>query len=87
MSSGALDPNLASILESIRATVGGDSAAPETGPAPAAATPAPAPARGPSVEEWLAALVEPHVKAWLDANLPEIVAARVNAELERYGRS
>jgi cell pole-organizing protein PopZ len=84
MSSGALDPNLASILDSIRATVGGE-APPEATAEPVAAQATPAP-RGPSVEEWLAALVEPHVKAWLDANLPEIVTARVNAELERYGR-
>ncbi len=82
--SGALDPNLAAILDSIRATVGGEAPpaeAVEAAPVPAAPAP-----RGPSVEEWLAALVEPHVKAWLDANLPEIVAKRVNEELARYGR-
>lgn len=84
MSGGALDPNLAAILDSIRATVGGE-APPAPAPEPVAVEQAAAP-RGPSVEEWLAALVEPHVKAWLDANLPEIVTARVNAELERYKR-
>lgn len=84
MSGGALDPSLAAILDSIRATVGGE--APAKPAAEAAPAPQPVAARGPSVEDWLAALVEPHVKAWLDANLPEIVTARVNAELARYTR-
>lgn len=83
-----LDPNLASILDSIRATVGGEQApapaAAETErPIPAAAPPRPLPAPQHTVEEFLAELIRPQVAAWLDQHLPEIVQKLAQEEIER----
>jgi hypothetical protein len=86
-----LDPNLASILDSIRATVGGeapggDEPLPDRGETP------PAPVRrGPpppqlTVEEFLAEMIRPQVKAWLDAHLPEIIQKLASEEIERLTR-
>ncbi len=96
MSKKALDPGLASILESIRATVGGE--APASPPAqPEADSPAsvaaPPPAAAPArrappppqrtVEEFLAELIRPQVDAWLAAHLPEIVQKLTAEEVAR----
>lgn len=94
-----LDPNLAAILESIRASVAGAAPAPrpegtEDAPAepaepPLAAQPAPRPLRAnlpPSdktVEEFLADLIRPQVEAWLAAHLPEIVQKLAADEIRR----
>jgi len=93
MSKKPLDPGLASILDSIRATVGGEAqtkpvleaqTAPPAGDAPVAA-PArrspPAPQR--TVEEFLAELIRPQVDAWLAAHLPEIVQKLTAEQLEK----
>lgn len=89
MTRKALDPALASILDSIRATVGGE-ASPTAEPQPdeeqAAASARPAgrpaaPAR--TVEDFLADLVRPQVDAWLQANLPEIVQKLAAEEIAR----
>lgn len=78
------ETGLDAILASIRATISGDGA--PASPARPAASPRaaarPVP-RGPSVEEFLARLVEPHVAEWLDAHLPEIVQSAVQREVER----
>jgi hypothetical protein len=85
----ALDPQLSSILASIRATVSGDAP-----PPPADASPAPAPPPAPpiregvppsarTVEEFLADLIRPQVEAWLDRHLPEIVQKLASDEIRR----
>lgn len=91
-----LDPGLASILDSIRESVGGETApavsAEEESPPPQAEAPRPRspgaaaptpPADGRSVEQFLADLVRPQVQAWLDANLAEIVQRQVAEEVRR----
>lgn len=94
-----LDPNLAAILESIRASVSGAAPAPgteaaEDAPAqpvapPLPPQPAPRPLRAnlpPSdktVEEFLADLIRPQVEAWLAAHLPEIVQKLAADEIRR----
>ncbi len=100
MAKKPLDPNLAALLDSIRATVGGAQAdvpapAAEDQPAAApaalaadalaaAAPPAAAPVGpGPSVEAFFADLIRPQVKAWLDANLPELVQKITAEEIAR----
>jgi hypothetical protein len=97
MAKAPLDPNLSAILQSIRETVrasgagdaaGGESAdgeAPETNRPPPLAPP-PSPAVQRTVEDVLAELAAPHVKSWVDANLPEIVQRMVAAEVERLLR-
>lgn len=86
-----LDPGLASILDSIRESVGGETAPvaateeeiPATPAEPLrAAAPAP-PADSRSVEQFLADLVRPQVQAWLDAHLAEIVQRQVAEEVRR----
>lgn len=54
---------------------------PEPKPAPAAVSPAPAvPASAePTLESTVRAMLEPMLKAWLDANLPRIVSDAVDA--------
>lgn len=86
----ALDPGLAAILDSIRATVGGDvSAAPAAAEplAEAAAPQAPVrrapPAPQRTVEEFLAELIRPQVDAWLAAHLPEIVQTLTAEQIEK----
>lgn len=104
MAKKSLDPNLAAILDSIRATVGSDStptgdAEPaadtvmheEAGEAAArpAGTSTGASAHGraaipqQTVEEFLAELIRPQVKAWLDARLPELVQQITAQEIAR----
>lgn len=86
MAKKSLDPALVAILDSIRATVGSDAPPPQAAAdAPAIAT-APAP-RQPipqhTVEEFLAELIRPQVKAWLDARLPELVQQITAEEIAR----
>lgn len=82
-----LDPGLAAILASIRASVDGE--APGNGevdmPEVAETSPAPPPPTAPvrSVEDFLADLARPHVKAWVDANLPEIIQKLAAEEVRR----
>jgi cell pole-organizing protein PopZ len=93
MTRKALDPALASILDSIRATVGGETAPaaqPETDgePEAQATTPAKPARKGASasartVEEFLADLIRPQVDSWLKANLPEIVQKLAAEEIAR----
>lgn len=90
MAKKTLDPNLVAILDSIRATVGSDAppvvAADAEPVADAPATPPPPP-RPPipqqTVEEFLADLIRPQVKAWLDARLPELVQQITTEEIAR----
>lgn len=94
--SAALDPKLASILDSIRTTLGGapdsDGAAGEEiegskagSSAPRPFVPRSLPLPGPqhSVEEFLAELIRPQVSLWLDRHLPEIVQSLVQDEIAR----
>lgn len=115
MNRKALDPNLASILDSIRATVSADEPPvrlvhPEPDDQPAAEPTAAAPdatladtdaqpaarkaraarkagpvpqAEGRSVEEFLAELIRPQVKDWLDAHLPELIQKMAADEIAR----
>lgn len=55
---------------------------------PIVAAPAPAPpVSGQTLEDFVRAALEPALKIWLDANLPEIVDARVQAEIGRLTKS
>jgi hypothetical protein len=87
-----LDPGLSDILKSIREMVGTPGAGQpgEDAPAPEPDPPPLAPPRSPAVqrtvEDVLAELAAPHVKSWVDANLPEIVQRMVAAEVERLLR-
>lgn len=105
MSSKALDPNLASILESIRATIGGDASAgaaaqqadseeadgmagaADAGPLERSRAMARAArqafASSRTVEEFLADLARPYVKAWLADHLPELVQKMIAEEIAR----
>lgn len=94
MNNKPLDPGLASILDSIRASIGGEGAdtAETSTPAPSSSTSAMAkettPAAAPttpvrSVEDFLADLARPHVKAWVEENLPEIVQKLAAEEVRR----
>ncbi|MFN7400070.1 MAG: DUF2497 domain-containing protein [Sandaracinobacter sp.] len=92
MTRKTLDPNLASILDSIRATVGGEALAqPEPGPAVKQAEPdpddakpvAPLPTGSRTVEEFLAELIRPQLNAWLKANLPELIQKMAAEEIAR----
>ncbi|MFN7175291.1 MAG: DUF2497 domain-containing protein [Thermaurantiacus sp.] len=93
MAKAPLDPNLSEILKSIRETVGaampdragGDHAA-EIPAEPPPLAPPPSPAVQRTVEDVLAELAAPHVKSWVDANLPEIVQRMVAEEVERLLR-
>ena len=90
----ALDPGLAAILDSIRATVGGDAPAlpavgePAEEGAPAAAAQSAPLRRAPppsqrTVEDFLAELIRPQVDAWLAAHMPEIVQKLTAEHIER----
>lgn len=92
MSTKPLDPSLAAILASIRETVASEVApAPDPGypagervtEAPRAAPPARPVAPARTVEDFLADLARPHVKAWVDANLAEIVQKLAEEEVRR----
>jgi hypothetical protein len=91
MTRKALDPALASILDSIRATVGGETppqpeAEPEADAAPAKPARKQAAPQPRTVEEFLADLIRPQVDAWLKANLPEIVQKLAAEEISRLTR-
>jgi hypothetical protein len=95
MTKKPLDPALAAILDSIRATVGGEEgthaapAAPDLAPEPLPSAALNAPPGQPpappqqTVEAFLAAMIRPQVEAWLSANLPEIVQRVANDEVRR----
>lgn len=91
MSSRPLDPGLAAILASIRETVGGARPAdpgltdsPEAEQALPPAAPAAAPVQTAlTLEAFVRRIAEPHIKAWLDANLPEIVQREVAKAVDR----
>ncbi len=85
-------PPLDDILASIRRAVQDGSAMPDAeapmaehiaGPAPMAAVP-PVPLTAElTVEQLIRGLLEPQLKAWLDANLPELVERLTRAEIAR----
>ena len=82
--------DLDAILESIRARVTGEVAAEAAAPA---ARPGPRPARllpetitpapGVTVDALLTSLLEPLLRQWLDAHLPEICERAAQAEIRR----
>ncbi len=84
-----LDPGLAAILASIRSSVGREgglpSAEPADMPGPADTQPAAAAAvaAGPTLEQFVADLVRPHIRAWVDRHLPEIVQTLAAEEIRR----
>ncbi|HZL00312.1 MAG TPA: DUF2497 domain-containing protein, partial [Caulobacteraceae bacterium] len=56
-------------------------------PPPQPTTPSPVmPAAGRTLEDVTRELLRPLIKAWLDENLPGIVQARVDEEVERIAR-
>ena len=77
------------ILESIRARVGGEVAAEAPPPIPALRekparlVAASLPGAGVTVEALLSALLEPMLRQWIDANLPEICERVAQAEIRR----
>ncbi|WP_448586704.1 DUF2497 domain-containing protein [Thermaurantiacus sp.] len=81
----ALDPELSSILASIRATVTGEPPPlePATEAPPATVAPPSIPPASRTVEAFLADLIRPHVEAWLDRHLPEIVQKLAADEIRR----
>ncbi|MFA7441104.1 MAG: DUF2497 domain-containing protein [Sphingomonadaceae bacterium] len=92
MNTKPLDPSLAAILASIRETVASESMpepevelpvhdAPPSHAHPARSAVPAVPAR--TVEDFLADLLRPHVKAWVDANLAEIVQKLAAEEVRR----
>ncbi len=92
-----LPPTIDAILESIRARVTGEvDTPPLPPPAPPEATPLPVlpfPAADPgsirmdtagmTLDQLMQAMLEPMLKAWLDARLPEIVEKVAQAEIRR----
>ena len=84
----ATPPDLDAILESIRARVVGEVAAPPPAPAaparPGKLTPTPViDAAGTTVEALFTALLEPMLRQWIDAHLPEICERAAQAEIRR----
>jgi hypothetical protein len=81
--------DLDAILESIRTRVVGDAAAPappppEPAPRPAQLLPAPViDGAGVTVEALFTALLEPMLRQWLDAHLPEICERIAQTEIRR----
>ena len=82
--------DLDAILESIRSRVAGEVAAapppplPELPPKPARLLPAPVVAGGNvTVDALFTALLEPLLRQWLDAHLPEICERVAQAEIKR----
>lgn len=62
----------------------GDIGGMEIAPAPAPDAPAPnAPAAALTLEGLVRSMLEPLLKAWLDANMPEIVEKQAQAEIKR----
>lgn len=85
----ATPPSIEDVMASIRRIV---DAGPVQGEGTASATEAPPPptppplpplAGGATVDAFLRSMLEPMLKAWLDANLPEIVEAATHAEIRR----
>jgi len=87
----AAPPDLDSILESIRARVTGDAVAvfdppplPVLAAKPARLAPAPIiDASGVTVEALFTALLEPMLRQWIDANMPEICERIAQQEIRR----
>lgn len=79
-STPSMDDILASIREAV--TIGEVPVAPMPGPPPAAAPPVPPPGDT-TLEELVRSALEPLLKAWLDAHLPEIVDRAAQAEIAR----
>lgn len=82
--------DLDAILESIRSRVTGEVAAaappplPDLPAKPARLAPAPVvDATGTTVEALFTAILEPMLRQWLDANLPEICERAAQAEIKR----
>lgn len=72
------------VMASIRRIVAERPAVPDEEAAAAPAPPLPEPlAGGATVDAFLRSMLEPMLKAWLDANLPEIVEAATRAEIRR----
>lgn len=72
-------------MDAIRASLRGTSSlveAPETPVAPLPAAPA-VTAAAPTLDEHVRSLLAPMLKAWLDANLPEIVDRAARDEIAR----
>ncbi len=79
-------PAIDSILESIRARMAGDVPVAEpviVMPPPAPVPPAPQIADDSAMVALMRSFVEPQLKAWLDANMPEIVERIAQAEIRR----
>lgn len=101
MAMASTPPDLAAILESIRARMAGEAAAavqPASAPRDPPAKPAPPDLRaktarlvpeplidgsGVTLEAVFAAVLEPMLRQWLDANLPEICERVARAEVRR----
>ena len=82
--------DLDAILESIRSRVAGEVAAaappplPDLPPKPARLAPTPlVPAGGVTVDALFTAVLEPLLRQWLDAHLPEICERVAQAEIKR----
>jgi hypothetical protein len=87
MSSKPLDPNLASILDSIRATVGGESpppAGPTPGPEPEPAGIEPAPAPAAVAKAPRKAAPVPPPQQTVEAFLAELIRPQVDAWLKAH---
>lgn len=91
-----LPPNIDAILSSIRQRMNEDAMPPEPPPPVVLATPdVPLAALGPmevgrtetgaplSLESLVKSMLEPMLKAWLDANMPEIVERLAQSEIKR----
>jgi hypothetical protein len=91
-----LPPNIDAILSSIRQRMNEDAMPPEPPPPVVLATPeVPLAALGPmevaktetgaplSLEGLVKSMLEPMLKAWLDANMPEIVERLAQSEIKR----
>lgn len=78
-------PSIDDILDSIRARVTGEVAPPaEAAPAPPPPLPAPVMAdSGVTLEALMRSLLEPMLKAWLDAHLPELCERIAQEEIRR----
>lgn len=80
MSDDAMDAIRASLRSAVR--IDEAPAEPAAAPPPSAS----APASGTTLEDLVRPLLEPMLKAWLDANLPEIVDRAAQAEIARLTR-
>ena len=91
MSDDAATPSMEAIIASIRDGMKGDGTLPPEAVEPQEFTPAAAVPAAPAGDLTLEALVrsalEPVLKAWLDANLPEIVDRAARAEIARLTRN